>query len=61
MGPGVQVAKIVGDCAAGGQVVLTEEAWEELRHFMGLAGWPVVEHLGVFKHKSLSSWLLPLY
>jgi hypothetical protein len=39
----------VGDCAHGGQVLLSHDAWVMLRQCMPAAGFPVVRCLGLFQ------------
>ena len=57
-GPGFALAQELGDAADGGQVLLSHDAWLNLRHSMCDAGFPQVEQLGMFK---LEAWPAPLW
>lgn len=56
-GPGFQLAQELGEVANGGQVLLSQEAWIRMRDNMFAAGFPVVEHLGLYK---LNAWPVPI-
>ena len=47
-GPGFTRAVELGDAASGGQIVLSQEAWLQVRHHMAAAGFPVLRHLGQY-------------
>jgi len=57
-GPGFALAQELGDAADGGQVLLSHDAWLNLRHSMCDAGFPQVEQLGMYK---LEAWPAPLW
>ena len=57
-GPGFALAQELGDAASGGQVLLSHDAWLNLRHNMCDAGFPQVEQLGMYK---LEAWLDPFW
>ncbi|KAK9829405.1 hypothetical protein WJX72_005653 [[Myrmecia] bisecta] len=57
-GPGFQVTFELSDAASGGQVLMTHEAWLNLRKSMSMAGFPTVEQLGLFK---LEAWPAPMW
>lgn len=58
-GPGLTSAQEVGDAAWGGQVLVSHDAWVEMRGSMGAAGFPVVRCLGLFQSQSFptATWL----
>ena len=49
VGPGFKIAQEVGDAACGGQILITHEAWGQLRQNMAGAGFPTVEQIGLFR------------
>ena len=49
VGPGFKIAQEVGDAASGGQILITHEAWGQLRQNMAGAGFPTVEQIGLFR------------
>ena len=57
-GPGFLLAQELSDAADGGQVLLSHDAWLNLRHNMCEAGFPQVEQLGMYK---LEAWPAPLW
>ncbi|KAL3147560.1 hypothetical protein ABBQ38_014613 [Trebouxia sp. C0009 RCD-2024] len=57
-GPGFALAQELSDAADGGQVLLSHDAWLNLRHNMADAGFPQVEQLGMYK---LEAWPAPLW
>ena len=57
-GPGFLLAQELGDSASGGQVLLSHDAWLNLRHNMCDAGFPQVEQLGMYK---LEAWPAPFW
>ena len=48
-GPAFSQAVHLGDVASGGQVVISHEAWLQLRDHMPAAGFPVLRQLGLFQ------------
>jgi class 3 adenylate cyclase len=57
-GPAFQVTRELCEAAAGGQVLLSQEAWARLSRDMAAACHPVVEQLGYFQ---LESWSAPMW
>jgi class 3 adenylate cyclase len=57
-GPAFQVSRELCEGARGGQVLLSHDAWEQVRHDMASAGFPVVEQLGLCR---VRSWPLPMW
>ena len=57
-GPGFLLAQELSDAADGGQVLLSHDAWLNLRHNMCQAGFPQVEQLGMYK---LEAWPAPVW
>lgn len=62
-GRGWELAHEVGDMGWGGQVLLTEHAWQACQHNMSLAGFPIVQQLGLFKlkHWMQTMWLYEVW
>lgn len=42
----------ISDAAHGGQILLSQEAWNQLRGHMARAGFPIVRRLGLFEVKA---------
>ncbi|KXZ50125.1 hypothetical protein GPECTOR_18g99 [Gonium pectorale] len=60
VGIAVSIAQEISDAANGGQILLSQEAWEQLRGHMPRAGFPIVRRLGLFKllaDEGKHSWL----
>ena len=51
-GPGFSRSVDLGDTASGGQIVISQEAWLQLRHAMPAAGFPVLRQLGQYQLQS---------
>lgn len=58
-GPGFVLAQEVSDSAHGGQVLLTEAAWQQLSKNMPAAGFPTVAQIGLYKfdHWQTNIWV----
>ncbi|KAG2432508.1 hypothetical protein HXX76_008853 [Chlamydomonas incerta] len=52
VGIAVSIAQEISDAAHGGQVLLSQEAWNQLRGHMARAGFPIVRRLGLFEVKA---------
>mmetsp|Transcript_19565 Transcript_19565/g.54401 ORF Transcript_19565/g.54401 Transcript_19565/m.54401 type:complete len:1642 (-) Transcript_19565:436-5361(-) len=50
-----RIAQELGDSAAGGQVLMTQEAWDIVRTNMGKAQFPVVQQVGLFKFEAANT------
>ena len=48
-GSGFELAKEVGDAGFGGQVVVTDSAWQQIRKNPGAAGFPRVKDIGQYR------------
>ncbi|GFR45252.1 hypothetical protein Agub_g6358, partial [Astrephomene gubernaculifera] len=60
VGIAVSIAQEISDAAHGGQILMSQEAWAQLRGSMPRAGFPVVRRLGLFQLRSLEgspAWL----
>ncbi|KAG2499572.1 hypothetical protein HYH03_002517 [Edaphochlamys debaryana] len=63
VGVAVSIAQEISDAAHGGQVLLSQEAWNKLRGNMSRAGFPIVRRLGLYRLQSEEdkpSWLYTL-
>lgn len=58
-GPGYNLALEVSDAAHGGQVLLTENAWQKLSTNMAAANFPTVAQIGLYKfdHWQANIWI----
>lgn len=57
-GPAFALAVELGDAASGGQVLMSQDAWLQLRPNMAAAHFPVLSQLGQYK---LNSWPSPIW
>ncbi|KAG2454070.1 hypothetical protein HYH02_001110 [Chlamydomonas schloesseri] len=52
VGIAVSIAQEISDAAHGGQILLSQEAWNQLCGHMARAGFPIVRRLGLFEVKA---------
>ncbi|PNH10309.1 Adenylate cyclase [Tetrabaena socialis] len=63
VGVAVSIAQEVSDAAHGGQILISQDAWNQLRGYMARAGFPIVRRLGLFQlqaEEGKASWLYTL-